>query len=76
MDRKHYKITSLCAILLLIALLVSCGETDRSGEESSRYDGPNIVETGTLEAIRTKAFVIHRSLFQYSSDPRDFSSSR
>ena len=64
MNRNRYTTSALCVVSLLLA---SCGGAGRRAEEASRTAGPNIVETGTLEAVRTKAFVMNRSLGQYVS---------
>ena len=64
MNRNRYTLSALCVVCLLLA---SCGGAGRKAGEDSRATGPNIVETGTLEAVRTNAFVMARALAQYAS---------
>ena len=57
MKREMYRIAALGAMCLAF---VSCGGTGPGGEAATGYDGKNIVETGTLEAVRTRAFSVPR----------------
>lgn len=63
MNRNRYKISVLSALCLV---LVSCGGTDRNSGDASVFGG-NIVETGTLEAIRTTSFTLPRMQYSFGT---------
>lgn len=56
--RNIHKLLSICSILLL---LIACGNKDRIADEIVRGSkSGNIVETGELAAVNSKAFVLER----------------
>ena len=60
----NYKLIFI--ILTAVFFVVSCGKIGNWGaNEENRSGGESIIETGTLEAINNKLFILSRSMYYY-----------
>ncbi len=64
--RRIGHITGISAACTLL-LLASCGGPGTGTDEGTGRAGGNIVETGTLEAVRTKAYVLPRAQYNFGA---------
>jgi multidrug efflux pump subunit AcrA (membrane-fusion protein) len=66
--RVNRHIAILAALTsLLLATAASCGGPGAESGEGTRRRSTGIVETGTLEAVRTKAFIMPRAQYNFGA---------
>jgi len=59
-NKKMIRIRKIIFLFLIAIIFVSCGSSDGGGSDNRISGGKNIIESGTLEAINNKLFILPR----------------